>query len=103
MRKLVATVFALLFATLAISQERVADEVAAIKIAEKALIRVYGKKKIESERPFRAELKDGIWTVFGTLYCRDKDGNRTTHCLGGVATARISEADGRVLSTIHTK
>jgi hypothetical protein len=56
----------------------------AVQIAEAVLIPVYGKNKIESERPFTAELKDGVWTVSGTLHCPDGKGGTTTHCVGGV-------------------
>lgn len=81
----------------------VPDSEAAVKIAEAALIPVYGKKKIESERPFTAELKDGKWTVYGTLRCPDGKGGTTTVCAGGVAVVVIAQADGRVLSMSHTK
>jgi hypothetical protein len=36
----------------------VPDEGAAGKIAEKALVRIYGKKQVQSERPFTAELSN---------------------------------------------
>ena len=96
-------IWMLVFSAAAPTQERVADPEAAVKIAEKALIKIYGKKQIESERPFKATLEDGVWTVYGTLNCKDKNGNHTDMCVGGVAVARISERDGRVLSTGHTK
>jgi len=99
---LVIVVIALL-APLAVPQGKVKDADAAIKIGEKALMRVFGKEKIESERPFKATLKNGVWTVAGTLYCKDKNGQLSTMCVGGVATAKIAEADGRVLSTFHTQ
>lgn len=64
------------------------------------LIPVYGKEKIESERPFKATLENGVWTVNGTLYCSDgKDGL----CAGGTADVKVSKADGRVLKMIHYK
>jgi len=82
----------------------VPDEATAVKIAEKALAKVYGEKKIESERPFKAILRDGIWHVGGTLYCNDEHGNVITgRCVGGVAMADIRQRDGRVLKTGHTK
>jgi hypothetical protein len=68
------------------------------QIAEAVLIPVYGKKHIESERPFTAKLKDGVWTVSGTLHCPD---GTTTNCVGGVAVVEISKADARILSMIH--
>ena len=82
----------------------VPDEATAVKIAEKALAKVYGEKKIDSERPFKAKLRDGIWHVWGTLYCKDQHGNVITGpCLGGVAIAEVRQRDGRVLNTGHEK
>ncbi len=94
---------ALMFCCPVMAQQVVNNSAEAIKIAEKALIRIYGKKQIESERPFKAELKDGVWTVSGTLRCKDESGRVTEVCAGGVAVARISAADGRVMSTGHLK
>jgi NTF2 fold immunity protein len=70
----------------------------AVQIAEAVLIPVYGKKHIESERPFAAKVKDGVWTVSGTLHCSD---GTATNCVGGVAVVEISKADARILSMIH--
>jgi hypothetical protein len=75
----------------------------AVQIAEAVLVPVYGRQKIESEKPFNAELKDGVWTVSGTLHCSDGNGGTTTHCVGGVAVVTISKADARILSMIHYK
>jgi hypothetical protein len=75
----------------------------AVQIAEAVLIPVYGKNKIESERPFTAKLKDGVWTVSGTLHCPDGKGGTTTSCVGGVAVVEISKADARILSMTHFK
>jgi len=38
----------------------VPDEATAVKIAEKALTKIYGKKQIQSERPFTATLANGF-------------------------------------------
>ena len=74
----------------------------AIKIAEAVLTPIWGKDKIELERPFTAELKENTWTVYGTLRCPDaKGGNTTVGCRGGVATVEISKLDARVLSVSH--
>ncbi len=81
----------------------VRDSATAVKIAEAALIPVYGKGKIESERPFTAILKDGVWKVFGTLHCSDGKGGTTTNCVGGTAWVKLSMNDGRVLSMGHGK
>jgi len=75
----------------------------AAQIAEAVLIPVYGRGKIESERPFKAELKDGVWTVSGTLHCSDGKGGTTTVCVGGTAVVQISKADARILSMRHYK
>lgn len=82
----------------------VPDQVTAVQLAEKALTKIYGEKKIASERPFKAILHDGIWHVGGTLYCKDEHDNMITgRCVGGVAMALIRPSDGRVLKTGHTK
>jgi hypothetical protein len=71
----------------------------AVKIAEAVLLPVYGKEKLESERPFKADLKGGTRIVSGTLYCSDGMGGRTeTGCRGGAATVGISKADARIVS-----
>jgi hypothetical protein len=81
----------------------VPDSATAIKIAEAALVPVYGKKTIDSEQPFVAELNGEVWTVSGTLHCPDGRGGTTTHCVGGVAVVRLSKKDGHILSMIHYK
>ena len=73
----------------------------AVQIVEAVLIPIYGKKQIESEKPFSAKLKDGVWTVSGTLRCPDGKGGTATRCVGGVAVVEISKADARILSMIH--
>lgn len=72
----------------------VPDEQTAITIAEAILAPIYGADRIKSERPFTATLKDGIWTVVGSL-------PRGT--LGGVAIAEIAKSDGRVQRVSHGK
>jgi hypothetical protein len=83
---------------------RGADEATALRVAERALIKVYGKRKIDEERPLTAVLEDGVWNVFGTLWCKDQSGKRTREpvCVGGVAKARVRKSDGKVLSVSHT-
>jgi hypothetical protein len=77
----------------------------AIAIAEAVFIPVYGKKHIESERPFRATLKDDVWTVAGTLYCTDgkPQTDKLPSCVGGVAVVEISKLDARIISMTHYK
>jgi len=81
----------------------VPDAETAIKIADSELSHVYGKKQIQSEHPLTARLKDGIWTVWGSLHCPDGKGGVTDTCLGGVARIEMSERDVRILSISHTK
>jgi hypothetical protein len=79
----------------------VPDSKTAVSVAEAVLIPVYGTKQIESERPFKATLKDGVWTVAGTLRCPDGKGGLSTQCDGGVAVVRISSKDARVIYMMH--
>ena|ERR1700742_3711693 len=79
----------------------VPDADAAIKKAEAALVPVYGRKQVDSEKPFTAKLKDGVWTVAGTLRCPDGKGGTTTSCAGGVAVVKVSQSDGRIISMAH--
>ncbi|MCX5849870.1 MAG: NTF2 fold immunity protein [Deltaproteobacteria bacterium] len=73
----------------------VPDEETAIKIAVAVWTPIYGKEKIEKEKPFKATLKDGIWYVNGSL---PKEWN-----VGGVAEAEISKDDGRIIRVSHGK
>jgi hypothetical protein len=81
----------------------VPDSTTAVKIAEAVLAPVYGEKHIESERPFTATLKNGVWTVTGTLHCPDGKGGTTMVSAGGVAEVRISKDDARISFMSHGK
>jgi len=70
----------------------VPDAETAKKIAEAVWIPIYGKKVIDGEKPFKTKLKDGVWTVEGTLPAGD---------LGGVALVEIAKSDGRILRVTH--
>jgi NTF2 fold immunity protein len=78
----------------------VPDSKTAVKIAEAVLVPIYGEKQIESERPFTATLKNGVWTVTGTLDCPDGKGGTTTSCYGAGAAVRISKDDARILELL---
>src|ERR1700741_4085353 len=83
---------------------RVPDEATALKIAEPALIKTYGKRQMDNERPLTATLDRGNWTVGGTLCCTDRSGHRTCEegmCLGGVAVLKLRQRDGKILSINH--
>jgi hypothetical protein len=102
-------VFSVSLVCLAVGQEYrpnegyVPDSTTAVKIAEAVLTPVYGKDQIASEQPFNAKLKDGVWTVSGTLHCPDGKGGMGTQCDGGVAVVRILKVDGHIISMIHYK
>jgi hypothetical protein len=72
----------------------VPDAETAIKIAVAAWTPIYGAKKIAGEKPFKAVLKDGVWTVTGSL---------SKGWAGGVAEAHISQETGCILKIIHGK
>lgn len=85
---------------------RVPDEATALKIAEPALIKTYGKRQIDDERPLTATLDKGTWIVSGSLCCTDRYGHRTCEqhmCLGGTAVLKLRQRDGKILSIIHYK
>jgi hypothetical protein len=72
----------------------VPDERTAIAIAVAVWTPIYGEKQIAGEKPYTATLKDGIWTVQGSV---------PKGWTGGAAIAEISKADGRVIAVIHEK
>lgn len=63
----------------------VPDKETAVRIAVAVWIPIYGENQITSERPYNATLKNGVWTVTGSL-------PKGRH--GGVALAEISKRDG---------
>ena len=72
----------------------VPDEKTAIRIAVAVWSPIYGEEKIQTEKPFVGTLKNGVWTVHGSL---------PKGWLGGVAIAEISKSDGRILRVSHGK
>ncbi len=70
----------------------VPDARTAILIAEAVLAPVYGEAQVAHERPFKAALKDGVWTVKGYL---------PPHLVGGTAEVQIAKKDARILSMTH--
>jgi len=77
----------------------VPDAKTAIQIAVAIWSPIYGEQKIQGEKPFHATLKRGVWTVIGSM----PPSRPGVKMHGGVALARISKADGRVLQVIHDK
>jgi hypothetical protein len=74
------------------SQGYVANAETAIRIALAVWEPIYGKKQIDSEKPYRATLENGVWTVEGSL---------PPGWDGGVAIAEISASDGTILRVSH--
>ena len=72
----------------------VPNQETAKRIAEAVWIPIYGEKEIQSEKPFSAILKNGIWTISGHL----PEGYD-----GGVAVIDISKDDGKIFRVSHGK
>jgi hypothetical protein len=84
----------------------VPDAATALKIAEPAFVKTYGKRQIDYERPLTAKLDHGVWSIYGTLCCPDRNGQRTCEegrCDGGVAVLKLRQRDGEILSIQHYK
>jgi len=64
----------------------------AIKIAVAVWEPIYGTEHIAAEKPYQARLTNGVWIVEGSL---------PEGVAGGVAEARISKDDGRILGVSH--
>jgi hypothetical protein len=75
-----------------LTDDLVPDQQTAIKIAEAIWLPIYGEKVL-SEKPYAAELKNGVWFVNGTLK-EEK---------GGVAYIEINKKDCKILNVYHTK
>ena len=72
----------------------VPDSATAIAIAVAVWEPVYGKKNVAEEAPYQAALKEGRWTVTGTL---------PKGAVSGIATAVIDKMTGRIIKVYHTK
>ncbi len=71
----------------------VPDSSTAAAIAYAVAVPVYGKKEMDSEQPFRADLKGGVWTVLGTLHC--------SSCDGGTVVVQIEKTTGKIVYMTH--
>ncbi len=74
----------------------VPDAATAMKIAEAVWTPIYGEKEIAEQKPFRATLKEDVWTVLGSF-------NHPPSWSGGVAVAEISKTTGQILRVSHGK
>lgn len=70
----------------------VPDAKTAIKIAVAVWEPIYGEEQVAREKPYRATLASGVWTVEGSL---------PASMVGGVAVAEIAKDDGRILRVSH--
>jgi len=73
----------------------VPDSATAVRVAVAVWTPIYGDSLIMAEQPFIATLRDGVWTVTGTL--------PRPYTRGGVAMARIAKRDGRILFVRHSQ
>jgi hypothetical protein len=94
------TVFAVAFAqgTPPPKDGYVRDADTAIKIAVVVWSRIYGEREIAAEKPYRATLKHGVWTVQGST---PEEASKKPTAVGGAAYAEIAKADGRILLIGH--
>jgi len=66
----------------------------AIKVAEGVLFPIYGEEKINAEKPYKIELKDGVWTIQGSVPSGRK---------GGAFFIQISKRTGQTIRVTHFK
>ena len=71
------------------------DKETAIAVAESILFKIYDRKKILDEKPYKCYLIDGYWHISGTLPKK--------YDFGGVFEIIISSKDGKVIKIIHGK
>ena len=64
----------------------------AIRIAVAVWEPIYGEQQIAKQKPYKATLTNGVWTVEGSL---------PGAMVGGVAVAEIMKEDGRILRVSH--
>jgi len=80
---------------------RVTDAATAISIAEPALIKKYGKRRIDDEKPLVAILQNGVWNVHTTRCCTtNNSGQRkcVLQCFGGGDALELRQSYGKILS-----
>lgn len=68
------------------------DKNTALRVAIAVWEPVYGSNKIRAQAPFKVTLVENVWFVMGSL---------PKGKVGGVAVAKISKVDGRVLYISH--
>ena len=78
--------------------EEVSSAEMAFKIAEPMLIDTYGKENILLQKPFRINLVDDIWIIYGTLPLANGK-----MAVGGTAYIEIRKKNGELVKMIHEK
>lgn len=76
------------------TQGVVPDEATAVKIAAAVFAPVFGQEEVSKFSPYHATLKEGVWTVYGTL----KPNGR-----GGTPMMTIQKSDGKVTELWHSQ
>lgn len=71
----------------------VPDSKTAVAIATAVLTPIYGKAKIDSEKPWHTGLNNDVWTVVGTFNGKG---------LGGEAVIQIDKRTGEIKFVEHT-
>lgn len=70
------------------------DSVTAIKIAEPFLFDIYGKEKIEKQRPYEIYLLENYWVISGTL---------PENYVGGTFLIIIDARNSKIIKITHGK
>lgn len=70
------------------------EENTAIQVAEPILFEIYGKSKIESEKPYEAYLINNYWVIRGTM---------SNFSFGGTFSIVIDARNSKVVYIIHYK
>lgn len=71
----------------------VPDRETAAAIAYAVAVPIYGKERVDAERPLRAELEGATWTVLGTLHAATS---------GGTLIVQIDQTTGRISYLGHS-
>lgn len=69
------------------------SETDVLKIAEPAMAKRF-PESYPKHKPYHAELKDGIWTIRGTL---------PPDVVGGTPEATVRDSDGKLVEVFHTQ
>lgn len=77
------------------SEILIPDEETAIRIAEIFLFKIYGKRKIIKEKPYKIGLVDDYWVIVGTL--------PKYYIKGGNFEIIINSKDGSIKGISHSK